>query len=280
MKRILIFPVIALACTVSLYGCKSKSADKLDLSSTHTTAASTQAAPKDTMAPTTASSSTEETTEEAAKTTTAPSSALRVTSALKTYSSGNVSIQYPQVSNLTDTTLQATMNEHLKENAIAILKAYQVNETKDKVSVNCKVISVDRRQITAVYTGSVTAGENAASRKLFYTNTVDLTKGTDINLNSYIDGHTLAAYVLSDQCEFSGLPADKKAAVTEYIKTQTVEYYTDLFHKADFPLSADTAGTVFPQSFSYVDQGTAYVSIPLPETLGDYTVVTFTPETK
>ena len=36
----------------------------------------------------------------------------------------------------------------------------------------------------------------------------------------------------------------------------------------------------FPQSFSYENQGVIYMAVPVPHALGDYVIVSYTPDTK
>ncbi len=41
----------------------------------------------------------------------------------------------------------------LKENALSILKAYEIDETKDTVTITCKVLSATKNRITVRYEG-------------------------------------------------------------------------------------------------------------------------------
>ena len=45
------------------------------------------------------------------------------------------------------------------------------------------------------------------------------------------------------------------------------------------PKNSDEA-VKFPEVFSYEEQGTIYVSIPVPHALGDYALIKYTPDTK
>lgn len=265
MKRTILIAVAAISAMTMLGGCKSKKHEEVDLTSIHTTAAAETlkpTMPETTQAPTTTAS--EETS--------APKG---MSASVKTYKSNQISIQYPVVSGMTDGVLQDQVNQLLKDNATAILKTGGIDENKDSLDITCKVISVDRKRITAAYTGiSTTAGASYPVNE-FYTNTVDLEHAKNLGLNDFTDAYTMAGYVMSADCDFYNVSDDLKSALLSYRKDQgNIEDYTKLFNRADF--STMSAGDAFPESFSYTDEGILYFSIPVPHALGDYAIVKFT----
>ena len=157
MKRYTVILTLSLLCALSLAGCGKKNQDKTDLTSTHTTAAT------ETMSPTTTAAETKETEgsdkeaadgesekDDSKKTDNSAS----VSTSIHTYTTGNISIEYPVVSNLSKAAVQETVNKLLNEHALEFIKAYGVDESKDSLTVKCRVVSADRRRLTAVYTGS------------------------------------------------------------------------------------------------------------------------------
>ena len=267
MKKTLMIPMLVLTSACLMWGCKSK--NKVDLTSAHTTAAD------ETMASTEAETSTEAT----AEVTTAgdeTSAAYSGTSAsISTYKSGKVSIEYPTVSGSSSSNA-AAVNELLKKNAVSAIKAYGINESTDTMTIKCSVVSVSNKRLTAVYTGEATAAGAAHPTAVYFTNTVDLNKASDVGLSTYADPYTMAGYVMSDDCKFYNLTAEQEQAVKEYKNSQSIDTYNKLFKQADFPLKSGA----FPECFSYEKQGEIRISIPVPHSLGDYAVVVFTPETK
>ena len=274
---------------LAMTGCKSKDHGKIDLTSLHTTAA------EETMESTTAGGAETESTVEtegpasseasenkgggtAAGETSGKgsSSAQSIATKLETYKSGKVSIEYPVISNMKDSALQTKVNELVKSNATAIVKAYEMDEASDTADIKCKVVSSDRKRVSLVYTGSVSGKDSAHPTGVFYTNTIDLDTGKDLGFSDFADPYTMAGYLLSDDVEFADLSADDQANVKEVIRGESIEYYTDLFKNADFPLS----GTAFPESFSYEKQGVLYFSVPVNHALGDYVVVKYATQTK
>lgn len=247
-----------------------KAPEKIDISTIHTEA------PTETMAPTTQAVTTEAPTQPE-KTPEDAGTATSVTATLETYTSGKVSIQYPVVDKMSDAQMQAKVNDLLKANALSFIKANGVDEAKDSLTVKCEVISVDRKRLTATYTGHYESDGAAHPVNVFYSNTVNLTQGTDLGFNDLTDAYTMAGYVLSDDVEFSGLSAAEAKAVLEYRSELTLEQLTEVFNGADFPLSSETT---WPESFSYEKHGTICFTLPVPHALGDYVIVTFDPTTK
>lgn len=196
---------------------------------------------------------------------------------LEAYSSGNISIQYPVVSQMDDAAKQEQINELLKTNALSIIQANDLDGSKDTLTVKCEVISADRKRLTAVYKGDRMSEGAAYSVSVFYTNTVDLNQVRDLGLSDYTDAYTMAGYVLSDDVEFLGVTQDIKDAFLEYRDSLDLDILTEVFDGADFPLASETA---WPESFSYENHGTICFSVPVPHALGDYVIVTFNPSTK
>lgn len=247
----------------------SQTPKKADLSTIHTEAA-TEAEPE-TMAPSTEASTEAPTTPDHAGT------ASSVTADIETYTSGKVSIQYPVIDKMEDAEKQNQVNALLKSNALSVIKANGIDEAKDTLAVKCKVISVDRKRLTATYTGTLTTPEGAYPVNMFYSNTVNLLQAQNLGMDDFSDAYTMAGYVLSDDVEFSGISADVEAKVLEYRSSLDIDTLSKLFGTADFPLDSEEQ---WPESFSYEKQGSIYFSMPVPHALGDYVLVSFDPSTK
>ena len=247
----------------------SKTPEKADLSTIHTEAATE--APKETLPAATQAPETEETTEGQ------ENAASSVSASIETYTSGKVSIQYPAVDQMDDASKKDKINELLKTNALSFIKANDIDESNDTLDIKCKVISVDRKRLTATYTGTLSAKGAAHPVNLFYSNTVNLLQAQNLGLDDFTDAYTMAGYVLSDDVKFSGISSDVEAQVLSYRSSMDLDSLTAVFNSADFPLSSETQ---WPESFSYEKQGRIYFSLPVPHALGDYVIVEFDPATK
>lgn len=295
MKRYAVILTLSLCCALAIGGCGKKKQDKTDLTSTHTTAATETMSPtttaadseKETTASTDSSGEKESTAASGRDDTKKGDAAASVTTSIHTYATGKISVEYPVISNLSQASVQEKVNKLLNENALEFIKAYGVDESKDTLTVKCKVVSADRRRITAVYTGIYTADGGAYPLNLFYTNTIDTALGEVMGLTDYADPYTLAGYVLSGDCQFADADSALEKELMKLKNDTDIEAYTEMFRRADFPWkepkngSAASGDTVkFPEVFSYEDQGTIYVSLPVSHALGDYALIKYTPDTK
>lgn len=280
IKRTLLLMSLALASTALITGCKKDNREKIDLSGIHTTAA-----PAETMAPepeTTAASPAAASTEapsttEAATTGKKPGSATvpNISTKINVYKNGNLSIEYPSVIHLSDAKKTAALDELLKNNACSVITAYNLDPAQSSLDIKCKVLSADRNRITVTYTGILTQKDAPYPVNIFYSNTIDTGKVTNIGFSKLVDPYTMAGYVLSGDCEFHQAPADLTAELMKVKNETSIEQYTDWFTHADFPFEGK-----FPVSFSYEHEGTVFFSIPVPHALGDYALVKYTPDTK
>ena len=268
-KRFPILAALILMTALSFSGCKKK--ETVDLTGIHTSEAETMASSETKEAET-------KPEETAAEETTAAASAadsLNVRSHIATYKDGKVSIEYPILSNLRDTDTEKKVNELIKETATKLVTAYELNPETDTVSVKCDVISLERTKAVLSFSGDLSTDGAAHPTSLFYTMTVDLSKGTLKGLSDFADPYTMAGYIVSDDCIITKSVDD--TAAKEYLSSQDVNLIWDILKKSDFTSADD--GT-FPEAFSYVNQGTVYISVPVSHALGDYVIVEFHTENK
>ena len=196
----------------------------------------------------------------------------QVKTSLTTYTSGKVSIQYPVVENLDNA---SDINDLIKKNALSIIDGYDIDEAKDTLNIQCKVMAADRSRITLTYTGTLTVSGGAHPSNVFYTNTIDVRNASSLDLPYLTDPAVLADYVLSADCVYQNSSPELKSSMVQINAGRNKTYYTNLFSKADFPYDGS-----FPESFSYEYEGDIYVSIPIPHAAGDYVIAIFTPENK
>lgn len=271
MKKLQYLLVLSIASFVLLAGCKKKDDDNVNLSSIHTTAAAAE-----TMARTTKSSEAGITIETEAVTAVQTEAAATGTPIKKeTYKSGQISIEYPMLYDTGDSSKESAVNQLIKDNAISVVKALELDEAKDTLNIKSEVITADRKQVTILYTGTCTHAAAAYPTNIFFTNMINLNKVSSIRLSDHADPYTMAGYVLSGDCQFVNVSAEVQAELMKVKNDTALNAYTEMFTQADFPFNS-----AFPQSFSYEKQGNIYFSIPVPHALGDYAIVKFTPDTK
>lgn len=260
----------ALLLTAAVTGCQKK--ETIDLSSLHTTeAAETQEKEADTST----DGAIDLTTEEESSSASQENSKYSVTTSMETYSDGGVSIQYPVLSNLSDSELEEKINGLIRSNAVSIAKAKGLPADGSSLDVTATVESSNLKRLVLSYKGELKT--DGGSERIFYSNTVDLETGASLALSDYADAYTIAGYLASGEYSFAEAPKGGEAAVRAYINGEgrDTDYYYKKLSAADF--SDDGS---FPEYFSFERQGVIFVAVPVSHELGDYALIKYSPENK
>ncbi|MDO4787743.1 MAG: hypothetical protein Q4A19_01120 [Johnsonella sp.] len=268
---IIIFSILA-GLSLSLGACKKHK--EIDLSSIHSSPASTQA---QTMA------STKESSSEVPKTTSAKSTEAakteKIESSAKKYTEGKLQLDYPQISGIEDSQKLSEINALIENNVKSVIPALGLDPQKDSMEIKSSVISADRKRLIIVYRGTYQKSGEKEKHNLFFTNNIDINAGKNLGLNDFTDPYTMAGYLLSDDVLLADANEELSKAFMEGRKQKTLEEYTKLLSNSDFPIKAENGGS-FPSSFSYIKNGDIYFSIPLDHALGDYVIIKYSPSSK
>ncbi len=291
MKKLLLYLTI-LALPVIIAGCKSK--DTSDLKSIMTTEANGAMSPTTTavggangaMSPTTIAptSDSKESTSlaetKSGKTTTAEkksSSKSSVTENAQSYSKDKSKISYPKLSGI-DSKIESSVNKAIEDNAKLALDSFTSN-AGSTAELKYNVKNQSRNRMSIVYTGTLKTGNE--SKKIIFTNNINLDTGESIGLTNFADPLTIANYILSDDVELENATNTQAAGFAEYKKNLTVDTLKALLEDADFPLiKKNDVNEGFPKLFSYESGGDIFIAMPLSHELGDYVLVKYSPSTK
>ena len=291
MKKLLLYLTI-LALPVIIAGCKSK--DTSDLKSIMTTEANGAMSPTTTaaegangaMSPTTIAptSDSKESTSlaetKSGKTTTADkksSSKSSVTENAQSYSKDKSKISYPKLNGI-DSKIESSVNKAIEDNAKLALDSFTSN-AGSTAELKYNVKNQSRNRMSIVYTGTLKTGNE--SKKIIFTNNINLDTGESIGLTDFADPLTIANYILSDDVELENATNNQAAGFTEYKKTLSVDTLKALLEDADFPLiKKNDVNEGFPKLFSYESGGDIFIAMPLSHELGDYVLVKYSPSTK
>lgn len=291
MKKLLLYLTI-LALPVIIAGCKSK--DTSDLKSIMTTEANGAMSPTTTavegangaMSPTTIAptSDSKESTSlaetKSGKATTAEkksSSKSSVTENAQSYSKDKSKISYPKLSGI-DSKIESSVNKAIEDNAKLALDSFTSN-AGSTAELKYNVKNQSRNRMSIVYTGTLKTGNE--SKKIIFTNNINLDTGESIGLTDFADPLTIANYILSDDVELENATNTQAAGFSEYKKSLTVDTLKALLEDADFPLiKKNDVNEGFPKLFSYESGGDIFIAMPLSHELGDYVLVKYSPSTK
>ena len=290
MKKLLLYLTI-LALPVISAGCKSK--DTSDLKSIMTTEANGAMSPTTTaaegangamspttIAPTSDSKESSSAETKSGKATTAEkksSSKSSVTENAQSYSKDKSKISYPKLNGI-DSKIESSVNKAIEDNAKLALDSFTSN-AGSTAELKYNVKNQSRNRMSIVYTGTLKTGNE--SKKIIFTNNINLDTGESIGLTDFADPLTIANYILSDDVELENATNTQAAGFSEYKKNLTVDTLKALLEDADFPLiKKNDVNEGFPKLFSYESGGDIYISIPLSHELGDYVLVKYSPSTK
>lgn len=291
MKKLLLYLTI-LALPVISAGCKSK--DTSDLKSIMTTEANGAMSPTTTaaegangaMSPTTiapTSDSKESTSLAETKsgktngTEKKASSKSSVTENAQSYTKDKSKISYPKLGGI-DSKIESSVNKTISDNAKLALDSFTSN-AGSTAELKYNVKNQSRNRMSIVYTGTLKTGND--SKKIIFTNNINLDTGESIGLTDFADPLTIANYILSDDVELENATNSQAAGFAEYKKNLTVDTLKALLEDADFPLiKKNDVNEGFPKLFSYESGGDIFISIPLSHELGDYVLVKYSPSTK
>ena len=290
MKKLLLYLTI-LALPVISAGCKSK--DTSDLKSIMTTEANGAMSPTTTaaegangamspttIAPTSDSKESSSAETKSGKTTTADkksSSKSSVTENAQSYSKDKSKVSYPKLSGI-DSKIESSVNKAIEDNAKLALDSFTSN-AGSTAELKYNVKNQSRNRMSIVYTGTLKTGNE--SKKIIFTNNINLDTGDSIGLPDFADPNTIANYLLSDDAELENATNSQAAGFAEYKKNLTVDTLKALLEDADFPLiKKNDVNEGFPKLFSYESGGDIFIAMPLSHELGDYVLVKYSPSTK
>ena len=290
MKKLLLYLTI-LALPVIIAGCKSK--DTSDLKSIMTTEANGAMSPTTTaaegangamspttIAPTSDSKESSSAETKSGKATTAEkksSSKSSVIENAQSYSKDKSKISYPKLNGI-DSKIESSVNKAIEDNAKLALDSFTSN-AGSTAELKYNVKNQSRNRMSIVYTGTLKTGNE--SKKIIFTNNINLDTGESIGLTDFADPLTIANYILSDDVELENATNTQAAGFTEYKKTLSVDTLKALLEDADFPLiKKNDVNEGFPKLFSYESGGDIFIAMPLSHELGDYVLVKYSPSTK
>ena len=290
MKKLLLYLTI-LALPVISAGCKSK--DTSDLKSIMTTEANGAMSPTTTaaegangaMSPTTIAPTSDSKESSSAETKSGKANTAEKKSSSKSsvienaqsYSKDKSKISYPKLNGI-DSKIESSVNKAIEDNAKLALDSFTSN-AGSTAELKYNVKNQSRNRMSIVYTGTLKTGNE--SKKIIFTNNINLDTGESIGLTDFADPLTIANYILSDDVELENATNTQAAGFTEYKKTLSVDTLKALLEDADFPLiKKNDVNEGFPKLFSYESGGDIFIAMPLSHELGDYVLVKYSPSTK
>jgi len=187
------------------------------------------------------------------------------------YTNKNITINYPQITNLGDTTKQKSINEILKSEALKVLDYYKDNTTELSLDINCTIKYNSENLLSVQYEGIGYAKGAAHPNNLFYTTNINLDKGTRLRLADIIKINENLVNKFkggSYKSQLDDPDQSLKAAAKESVQQLTTADLIKNFNNAD---SLDNIGTVNQSdTFTYFTKDSLGISVPISVATGDH----------
>jgi hypothetical protein len=183
------------------------------------------------------------------------------------YQSGNLTIRYPQLTDMTDKIKEQQMNELLKTEATKFVTQY--GDSDSSLSMDYQVTMNTQDTLSVLYTGDYNGGMYPTH--LLFTMNLDLQSGEKLRLSDvtsineeFINEFKQSPYINRDQP--SSPNKELEAAVIEYLNSFNQQELLEAFKQADQPSMKDNLYGIY----SYFEQDHLIVSIQVSHALGDH----------
>lgn len=190
----------------------------------------------------------------------------------KTYTSNNITITYPQISNLSDTKKADSINKLLEDVALSSLNTYTQDDMNTlTIEVNYKVTLQNERYLSIVYFGSSFLEGAAYPNSLFYTENIDLANGSIISLSDFSDINNIATKLkdissvkaLADETELSD-------AHKTFLMNIDDSELLNLLKDSDFKVVNNSLQAPSNGTYSYMTDEGIVISLQVIHALGDH----------
>ncbi|MGM0715500.1 hypothetical protein ACWKW1_27285 [Brevibacillus parabrevis] len=184
------------------------------------------------------------------------------------YSNKNVKINYPQITNLSDSNKQNEINEILKTEALKILNLYNSNEDDINLEINFEKVWKGKHLLSVRYFGGEYRKNDAYPINIHYATNINIVNGTILRLKDVvnIDNTFLLKFKKGKYKPFNPkLDLEKEGVLEEVLSTFSDKDLTNYFNNADVLGEENLSYT-----FSYFTEDSLGISIGVPHALGDH----------
>lgn len=182
--------------------------------------------------------------------------------AKENYTENEISINYPQISNLDDSNLQEKVNDIIKDEALKVLSYYPTLENELNLEIDYEISRNDGDILSIKYSGLGFVKGAAHPNNLFYTTTIKMENGTRLQLPDLV---AIDEIFVNTFKEKGHSPQPEYEVV---LKEMSNEDLLKRFNSAD---SLDHIGTELQtDTFSYLTDDSLGISITVPSALGDH----------
>lgn len=185
------------------------------------------------------------------------------------YKNKNITINYPQITNLGDANKQSSINQLIKDDVLAYVNSNIAGDSNLELKYNVKLQTPNLLSIQ--YLGVASAPNAAHPSNIFYTTNVSVRDAKKLRLSDLVNVDTNLVNAFK-----KGQYLDSGSNYTKEEQAQIIKYVNDnistndlikYFNGAD---SADIEKVNQFSTFSYLTKDAIVISVNVPHALGDH----------
>lgn len=183
-----------------------------------------------------------------------------------TYKTENITVNYPQITNLGDENKQKILNEIIKNDA---LEGFTEGvDDKLTLEINYKIPLETSNFLSIQYYGLSTVKGAAYPTNQFYTTNIDIKNGKKLKLVDIIkiDDNFVKSFKKGSYMALESGNSELKAAVNDYVSNINNQDLINYFKQADSRKIEENPSA----TYSYLTNDSIVISINVPHVLGDH----------
>lgn len=185
------------------------------------------------------------------------------------YKNKNITVNYPEITNLGDANKQSTINQLIKNDVLAYINRNIAEDSNLELKFNVKLQTPDLLSIQ--YLGVASAPNAAHPSNIFYTTNISIRDAKKLRLSDLVNVDVNLANAFK-----KGQYVDSGSNYTKEEQAQIIKYVNDnistndlikYFNGADSP---DVENINPSSTFSYLTKDSIVISTNVPHALGDH----------
>lgn len=186
----------------------------------------------------------------------------------KVYKNKNITVNYPQITNLGAANKQSTINQLIKNDVLSYVNKNIEADSSLELKYSVKLQTPDLLSIQ--YSGVANAPNTAHPSNIFYTTNINMKDVKKLRLPDIVnvDANLVNAFKKGQYVDSRGMSKEAQAQITGYVNDNiSTSDLVKYFNGAD---SFDIENVNQSNTFSYLTKDSIVISINVPHALGDH----------
>lgn len=184
------------------------------------------------------------------------------------YKNKDITVNYPQITNLGTANKQSTINQLIKNDVVSYVNKNITADSSLELKYSVKLQTPDLLSIQ--YLGVGSAPNTAHPNNIFYTTNISIKDAKKLRLSDIVnvDANLVNAFKKGQYVDSEGMSNEAQAQIAKYVNDNiSTNDLIKYFNGAD---SLDIENVNQFSTFSYLTKDTIVISINVPHALGDH----------